>query len=104
MYGLLLCPILFISLSNCCPLTGRLRKGRKGTPIMAGDKSSIEKIIVTITKVNDSFVYFELERKSVSIAMRETLQGSQPGMKMELEYDHARRDFGPIKGARLIEE
>ncbi len=71
---------------------------------MVGDKNNIEKIVVTITKVNDGFVYFELNGKPVSIAMRETLQGAQPGMKMELEYDHAMRDFGPIKSARLIEE
>ncbi len=71
---------------------------------MANDKSNIEKIIVTITKVNDGCVYFEFEGKSVFVAMRETLQGAQPGMKMELEFDHARRDFGPIKGAWLIEE
>lgn len=71
---------------------------------MANDKSNIEKIVATIAKVNDGLVYFELNGKPVSIAMRETLQGARPGMKMELEYDHAMRDFGPIKSARLIEK
>lgn len=71
---------------------------------MAGDKNNIEKIVVTTTKVNDGFVYFELNGKPVSIAMRETLHGAQPGRKMELEYDHDMRDFGPIKRARMIEE
>jgi len=93
-----------MSLSNCYLPAGRPKKEKKGTPIMAGDKNNIEKIVVTITKVNDGFVYLELNGKPVSIAMRETLQGAQLGRKMELEYDHAMRDFGPIKSARLIEE
>lgn len=67
-------------------------------------RMNTETIIVMVTKVNDGLVYFELDGKSVSITMRETLQGVKPGIKMKIEYDHAKRDFGPLKSAMLVME